>query len=202
MDHLIQETVYDTLPNETKSKAGSKEEPRRDHKTGRSTNILQTTDQVNNTTVAEKQPSSTKPSEKTAYCPYCNNTYHFLDRCSNFAQLTVEQITAWIKTNRRCWRCGRSHQAAQCRLKVTCQKCKGKRLQALHEVNAKPAAADTSCLVSTTNEVLYLDRRSGCSQVLLKMSKVLLRNGKHTLETLAILDDGSDYYSPCSSSET
>lgn len=59
-------------------------------------------------------------------------------------------------------------------------------------MNAKPAAVDTSCLVSTTNEVLYLDRRSGCSQVLLKVSKVLLRNGKHTLETFAILDDGSE----------
>lgn len=91
----IRETVYDTL-HETKSRTGPREEHRCDHKTGRSTSILQTTDEVDNTTVAQKKSLITNPSEKTAYCPYGNNTYHFLDRSSNFAQLTVEQITAWF----------------------------------------------------------------------------------------------------------
>lgn len=40
--------------------------------------------------------------------------------------------------------------------------------------------------------MLYLDRRSGCNQVLLKISRVLLRNGEHSLETYAVLDDGSE----------
>ncbi|XP_023811839.1 uncharacterized protein LOC110015208 [Oryzias latipes] len=44
----------------------------------------------------------------------------------------------------------------------------------------------------SSTDVLYLDRRAGCNQVLLKISKVLLKNGKHTLETFAILDDGSE----------
>lgn len=43
-----------------------------------------------------------------------------------------------------------------------------------------------------STEVLHLDRRAGCSQVLLKITKVLLQNGEHTLETFAILDDGSE----------
>lgn len=37
-------------------------------------------------------------------------------------------------------------------------------------------------LVKSATDVLYLDRRAGCNQVLLKVSKVLLRNGNHTLE--------------------
>lgn len=188
----MQETVYEPLTSENKSRAGPRTERRRDTRSGKNTNIMHTTDQPEGTLAVEKALSSTKQPERTAYCPYCSNTQHFLDKCANFAQLTVEQITAWIKTNKRCWRCGRTHQAAQCRLKMTCHKCKGRHLQALHEVNIKPAAEDTSCLISTTNEVLYVDRRAGCSQVLLKVSKVLLRNGEHTLETYAILDDGSE----------
>lgn len=95
------------------------------------------------------------------------------------------------------------HQAAQCCLKILWQKCKGRHLQALHDVNAKSALHDLSaksateaenlaCFISIPSEVLYLDRRFGCGQVLLKACKVLLRNGPHTLETYAILDDGSE----------
>ncbi|KAK7880057.1 hypothetical protein WMY93_033275 [Mugilogobius chulae] len=133
-----------------------------------------------------------------AYCPYCSNTLHFLDQCSNFKQLSKEQKTNWIKSNNRCWRCGRNHQAAQCRLKVQCKICRGKHLEALHEVNLRPVAPRlanqpiTELEPKPSTDVLYLDRRAGCNQVLLKISKVLLRNGEHTLETFAILDDGSE----------
>ncbi|XP_027861387.1 uncharacterized protein LOC114137071 [Xiphophorus couchianus] len=144
-------------------------------------------------------PSTSEAQGKpTAFCPYCNNTLHFLDQCSNFKLLTKEQKSTWIKSNSRCWRCGRHHQAAQCRLKVQCNTCKGKHLEALHEVNIS-AAVPTPPLEHVSElgskpstDVLYLDRRSGRNQVLLKISKVLLRNGKHTLETFAILDDGSE----------
>ncbi|KAJ8410823.1 hypothetical protein AAFF_G00187800 [Aldrovandia affinis] len=93
-------------------------------------------------------------------------------------QLTKEQKATWVKSNNRCWRCGRHHQAAQCRLKVLCK-------------TSKREVAAGAELKSST-DVLYLDRRAGCNQVLLKVSKVLLRNGEHTLETYAILDDGSE----------
>lgn len=89
------------------------------------------------------------------------------------------------------WRCGRAHQAAQCRLKTSCKVCKGKHLEALHELKERPVTKNT-CPVSNTNEVLYLDRPLGCSQVLLKVTKVILQNGDHALETFAILDDGSE----------
>ncbi|KAE8291494.1 hypothetical protein D5F01_LYC11102 [Larimichthys crocea] len=50
----------------------------------------------------------------------------------------------------------------------------------------------TGAELKSATDVLYLDRRAGCNQVLLKVSKVLLRNGDHTLATYAILDDGSE----------
>lgn len=42
----------------------------------------------------------------------------------------------------------------------------------------------------STSEVLYVDRPAAGRKVLLKLSKVLLRNGDRTIEAFAILDDG------------
>ncbi|XP_077361612.1 uncharacterized protein LOC144006574 [Festucalex cinctus] len=186
----IQEIVYESSHSEVKSSSESKSSRRHNSKGKKNTSILHTMEKPSDKLPTE--PSSSKKLEKTPFCPYCVNTLHYLDQCANFALLTGEQKTTWIKSNRKCWRCGRSHQAAQCRLKVTCPTCKRKHLQALHEVNIKPADESPSSHVSSTNEVLYLDRRSGCHQVLLKISRVLLRNGEHSLETYAVLDDGSE----------
>ena len=188
----IQETVYESLHSEVKSSSDSKPVRRQESKGNRNTSIFHTTNKPKDVSPAEQIQSNPKKSDKTAYCPYCSNTLHYLDQCTNFALLTVEQKTSWIKSNRKCWRCGRSHQAAQCRMKVTCTECKGKHLQVLHEVNLKPITENFTSPVSSANEVLYLDRRAGSSQVLLKISRVLLRNGEHTLETYAVLDDGSE----------
>ncbi len=49
-----------------------------------------------------------------------------------------------------------------------------------------------SFLVNTTTETLYLDRPTDSRRVLLKICKVLLRNGSQCLETYALLDDGSE----------
>ena len=53
------------------------------------------------------------------------------------------------------------------------------------------AGEDTSP-VNTIGDIFYLDRRAGCSRVLLKIIKVILRNGAQAIETYAILDDGSE----------
>ncbi len=143
---------------------------------------------------------SQSPEKPKVYCPYCCNNLHKLDDCSNFSYLTKLQQKQWVIINSRCWRCGRSHQGAQCRLRISCSTCRGKHLNALHDVNTKEdpypgekAGAETLCgLVNSSTDILYLDRKAGCNQVLLKVSKVLLRNGNHTLETYAILDDGSE----------
>lgn len=66
------------------------------------------------------------------YCPFCNTTQHYLNQCSNFKLLTKEQIVTWIRSNHRCWKCGREHQAGQCTLKAKCKKCQRRHLEILH----------------------------------------------------------------------
>lgn len=134
---------------------------------------------------------SKKKGPLKAYCPYCDTEDHYLSQCPIFQSFDKAQIIDWIKTNQRCWRCGRSHQAAQCNLKKACSLCQGKHLQILHEVNAKSVKEGT-CLVSSATEILHLDKPSDSTRVLLKVIRVLLRNGDKTLDTYAILDDGSD----------
>lgn len=157
-------------------------------------------------TTSTETPSAAKstsqwPEKVKVYCPYCCNNLHNLDEFSTFSQLTKQQQKQWVINNRRCWRCGRSHQVAQCCLRASCSTFKGKHLTALHDINTKsveqskeekPNDEMTCGLVNSSTDILYLDRKAGCSQVLLKVSKVLLHNGSHTLETYAILDDGSE----------
>lgn len=66
-----------------------------------------------------------------------------------------------------------------------------KYLQILHEVNSKEVKEGT-CLVSSVTETLHLNKPSYSTQVLLKVIRVLLRYGDKTLDTCAVLDDGSD----------
>ncbi|RXN18779.1 hypothetical protein ROHU_026072 [Labeo rohita] len=65
----------------------------------------------------------------------------------------------------------------------------------MHDVNARSKAEQPKaecCLESPSTDVLYLDRPSFHSRVLLKVVRVLLRNRDKTLDTYAILDDGSE----------
>lgn len=129
------------------------------------------------------------------YCPFCENEEHLLSQCTQVRKLSREQLTEWMKANKRCWRCARSHQAAQCDLKRPCNLCQGKHLVVLHEVNDRslgPITKEESCLVSSTTEILYVDRPPKDNRVLLKVVRVLLRHGSRTIATYAILEDGSE----------
>lgn len=67
-------------------------------------------------------PSTSEVQDKpTTYCPYFNNTLHFLQQCVNFKMLSKEQKYIWIKSNNRYWH-----------------------LEALHEVNHRPDSALTT----------------------------------------------------------
>ncbi|KAL2093214.1 hypothetical protein ACEWY4_010526 [Coilia grayii] len=191
----VQEYGCGTLLWEGKDAAEVNKERRKDSKSTKPTTVLHGAEQPSSGTPASEPLTSvaSPPNKVTLSCPYCVNAQHYLNQCTNFSQLTNEQQSAWIKSNRRCWRCARSHQAAQCRLKARCRTCGGRHLDALHDLNPKPAQTDSSCLVSSTaNEVLYINRRPGCGQVLLKVTKVVLHNGDKAMETYAILDDGSE----------
>lgn len=68
----------------------------------------------------------------------------------------------------------------------------------LHEVNertegeASTTATAENCLVNTASKVLYVDRPAYGCKVLLKISKVIIRNGNKSLEAFAVLQDGSE----------
>lgn len=136
------------------------------------------------------------------YCPYCDNGSHTLNSCANFQWLTLEQKERWIKYKNGCWRCGQDHHAKECNLKMRCKTCNRRHLMVLHDVSERiperpekpldPTEAANSVLLNTSSEVLYVDWPATGRKVLLKLSKVLLRNGDRTIETCAILDDGSE----------
>ncbi|XP_055015378.1 uncharacterized protein LOC129410669 [Boleophthalmus pectinirostris] len=156
------------------------------------------------TTVLHGAESSPKPPSYTSnkpkqqpYCAYCDNRAHHLSQCPDIIKLSQEQLTEWIKTNKRCWRCARSHQAAQCTLKKPCNLCQGRHLQVLHQVNSKPPKApDPATVPAQEGEnptgVLYLDRPTESGRVLLKVVPVILHHNGKTLNTHAVLDDGSE----------
>ncbi|KAL0173693.1 hypothetical protein M9458_029661, partial [Cirrhinus mrigala] len=111
----------------------------------------------------------------------------------------------WIKENNRCWRYGRSHQAIECSLKMRCKQCNNRHLLVLHDITVKSAEssqtvpietattpATNSCLLNTMNEILLIRKPPASRKVLLKISKVILRKGKHHMTACAIQDDGSE----------
>ncbi len=113
-----------------------------------------------------------KPREKKMFCPYCDAQDHYLNVCASFQRLNRDQKVHWIQSHKRCWRCGRAHQAAQCNLKTPCKSCNRRHLYILHEVNDQSfmktpetpkVGHSESFLVNTTTETLYLDRPFGTS---------------------------------------
>ncbi|XP_053710099.1 uncharacterized protein LOC128752671 [Synchiropus splendidus] len=146
----------------------------------------------------KESPVKTQTKTK-AYCAYCESKEHYFSQCSDVAKLSKDQLKEWIQANNRCWRCARQHQAAQCTLKKACNICQKKHLLALHEINTRAtsgsmntAVREEACLTSSTSDALYLDRHGTGNRVLLKVVPVLVQYGKRTLETFAILDDGSE----------
>ncbi|KAK0132488.1 Gag-Pro-Pol polyprotein [Merluccius polli] len=144
-----------------------------------------TSPQVTSPTVQIAPPrvSQLSPNTSSIRCPvcaYCNCPEHHVSKCDDFLQLTKDQRTSWIKEQKRCWRCARDHFANQCDLKGRCNQCNGKHLQVLCNINQRQV------------QNFYLDHPSDCNKVLLKVVDVTLRNGNKSLDTYAILDDGSE----------
>ncbi|KAL0191695.1 hypothetical protein M9458_014393, partial [Cirrhinus mrigala] len=147
----------------------------------------------------ESRPTSNRSKGKVcAYCPFCDNASHFLNGCLNFRELNRDQKETWIRKNNRCWHCGRNHHASRCTLKALCKTCYRKHL-VLHDLNERVVSTcsetepkENSCLVSTTKDVLYVDCSLTNRRVLLKVSKVIITNGDASMETYAVLDDGSE----------
>ncbi|RXN24065.1 hypothetical protein ROHU_036624 [Labeo rohita] len=119
----IQESGFEFLGGDRKERPDQKRDRRKDFKSTKTAAIFHSADPAPSTTSSEESNASVaKPQDRPRmFCPYCTNTQHYLNQCQNFSQLTKEQKSNWVKTNKRCWRCGRAHQAAQCRLKTSCK---------------------------------------------------------------------------------
>lgn len=159
---------------------GEEETKQRDHQPGNQVNSVPAVE------VHVGKPS--KVGKWQANCPYCTGQKHYLNNCTDFKMLCKEEKEAWIRANHRCWRCGRGHQASKCTLKAPCKMCKRRHLSVLHEVNVRTEATQSQ----PTADVLYLDRPTYNRKVLLKVTKVIIRNGDRSIEAYAVLDDGSE----------
>lgn len=153
-------------------------------------------------TVEPTPPIPLSRSSLKPYCPYCDNSKHSLNNCSNFKQLTKDQKQSWIKENNRCWRCGRTHKSADCNLKMRCRQCSSRHLMALHEISVgRPenpkltqdeSADPKTCLLNTMQEILLVHKPPTSRKVLLKICRVILSNGSKRMNAYAIQDDGSE----------
>ncbi|KAK0138068.1 hypothetical protein N1851_025731 [Merluccius polli] len=158
-----------------------------DGRHGKAVTVLHGAGQASESTPQSHRESVTKKTAKPkAYCAYCESTEHYLSQCSDVAKLSKDQLKEWI-------------QAAQCTLKKPCNICQGKHLLALHEINVRadrpnkdPTVKEESCLTSSTADTLCLDRPGTGHRVMLKVVPVLLHYGEKSLDTFAILDDGSE----------
>lgn len=151
------------------------------------------------TPIPRKGPvSQTKSAKMKCYCPFCDETEHYLSQCASFTKLTSDQVRTWIHSNNRCWRCARAHHATQCELKKSCNIFQGTHLRTLHEVNVNPshkedsANVEKSCLTNSSPYRFFLDKPSVGGRVMLKLVPVNLYYEDRTLDTFALLDDGSE----------
>ncbi|XP_067287597.1 uncharacterized protein [Pseudorasbora parva] len=139
-----------------------------------------------------------KPVRGKRYCPFCDASKHYLSQCASFAQLSTDQVKTWIRSHDRCWRCARSHHAARCDLKKPCSLCHGLHLRSLHDVNVSPSSTEDSttveksCLTSYSSDRFFCDKPSVSGHVMLKVVPVHLHYEDRTLDTFALLDDGSE----------
>lgn len=109
--------------------------------------------------------------------------------CSEIAKCPPEQIARWIKDGKRCWKCGRTnHKFQECTLKKPCGDCSEVHLQVLHRV----AQQGPSILHVASSDKVYLTNSNPTGRVYLKIVPVLLQNGRRSLKTYAILDDGAE----------
>ena len=134
-------------------------------------------------------PSGRGQREKRAdkrLCLYCNDHNHYLSHCPRIEACRPEQLVAWIRDGRRCWKCGRtSHRCGECTLRRPCDDCGEVHLRVLHRI----AALGPTILHVTSHPKVHLATSASIGRVYLKVVPVQITNGGKTLDTYAILDD-------------
>ncbi|KAL7880314.1 hypothetical protein SRHO_G00025680 [Serrasalmus rhombeus] len=147
---------------------------------GQSTAVYHGTEPTSTQLKTKKQPS--------VHCLFCDSKEHYISRCSRIKDLSLGELTKWIKQGNRCWKCARSHPPDTCNLKKPCSDCGGIHLQVLHGLAQSHLSNHHS---DTSESRVYLTPSVASLKVLLKVVPVLLHNKSKTIETFAILDDGA-----------
>lgn len=149
----------------------------------------------------KKGGSSTKQGDKKSPPPcQCCKEPHWLDKCPVFTKKNTEEKKEWMKEQNKCWRCARDHRAADCTLKKPCKVagCEKNHLTVLHDVNqrgpkVKSVDVEAGSEAPAETYTYYIGPVRGSNpRVLLKIVRVLLRHNGTTLDTHAVLDDGSE----------
>lgn len=130
------------------------------------------------------EPQNLRDGEQSSKysCAYCSSREHFIGLWPSFRSLEDTRKDAWIRENKRCWRCGLNHLAVICDLKKLCSQCKGRHLGILYGVNCP----------DQDNGTFYLSHLGGSGKVLLKVVEVHHHHKGWSLQTCAILD-GSEH---------
>ena len=123
-------------------------------------------------------------------CPFCDSRAHFLGGCPEFKKLDTDQIVSWIQEKGRCWKCGRAHKPDECTLQKPCHSCKEVHLTVLHDAAQK--ATSHVYRIQTSNQEVFMDKPTRPHNIMLKVVQILLHGPAGTLDTYAILDDGSE----------
>ena len=206
-EFLQSETRHIRLPKQEDTRRNGRDKfDRTSVQKGRSTRVLTT---IPGTPTKESQEppkgkwggSSAKREEKRPppKCQCCAES-HWLDNCPAFKEKSTDEKKQWILNNKRCWKCAREHLAKDCTLKGPCRQsgCGKIHLTALHEVNNRGSKVKSD-IVETPGEppegihTYYVGPVRGSNpRVLLKIVPVVLHHLNKTLETYAVIDDGSE----------
>ena len=89
-------------------------------------------------TFVKESPRFTERSQKpNKSCPFCQEG-HYLPDCPRFVEQSIEDRNNFVQKERRCFGCLRTgHFTKQCKVRHTCQKCKGRHPTVLHDNNRR-----------------------------------------------------------------
>lgn len=127
-------------------------------------------------------------------CAICKQN-HFVYQCPEFKQMNYEDRIREVNKLKLCTKCLRSgHNSHQCRLKGSCQLCKGKHNTLIHknDINSSEEQSSQSKQVSSPNEPVTLSATT-MTHTLLCTAQVEIVNESNNkkVKARALLDTGS-----------
>ena len=131
-------------------------------------------------------------------CPIHKTDHHSLILCRQFQKLQYKDKRSILIDNKLCFRCAMKHNAKDCNIDISCEKCSGKHKTVLHNDDYKPQARNDTATNNTNSEAKNLCT-SLCNDALLgkNCSKTVLVEltlpsfSDKKMTTYAILDDQS-----------